>query len=115
MRTFLDRRRHLRQVSTDAEAFLWKQLRGRRFVGFKFRRQHQIGPFIVDFFCAAQGLVVELDGGQHFEPRKQAYDRWRTQCLSERGVRVLRFDNGQVFTAPEAIMQVIADALGFTG
>jgi len=68
MDTPLARRRQLRRSSTDAEAFLWYHLRSRRLAGFKFRRQHPYGPFILDFFCAERNLAIELDGGQHFEP-----------------------------------------------
>jgi very-short-patch-repair endonuclease len=87
-------------------------LRGRRFVGFKFRRQHPVGPFIADFFCRAHLLAVELDGGQHYEAPKQAYDLRRTRYLNERGIRVLRFPTDLVFRERDGVLTAIALALG---
>jgi very-short-patch-repair endonuclease len=107
----LIRRRQLRVQSTDAEAALWSHLRGRRLAGFKFRRQHPCGPFILDFFCEQTSLAVELDGGQHFEPSAQAYDAWRTRYLARRGITVLRFPTDQVFREIEGVLIAIAAAL----
>src|SRR5260370_41101754 len=64
------RARRLRENQTDVENKLWSQLRGRQLNGVKFRRQHPIGPFVVDFCCVERGLVVELDGGQHARTRR---------------------------------------------
>ena len=111
MDTPLTRRRGLRRPGTDSENVLWVALRSRRFEGFKFRRQHPCGPYIVDFFCAAHRLVVELDGGQHFEPLVQAYDARRTAFLARRGLRVLRFQSDAVFHELPAVLEVIATAL----
>ena len=107
----LVRRRRLRNRSTEAEAALWRILRDRRFAGFKFRRQHPLGPFIVDFFCARGSLAIELDGGQHFEPSARAYDAWRTRFLEERGIRVIRFADDLVFRETEAVLEAIFAAL----
>src|SRR5699024_7985983 len=85
--------RQLRQDSTDVEQMLWRQLRGRRLQGWKFRRQHPIGAYVLDFYCAEARLAVETDGGQHGE--NKAYDdRW-TDWLVKRGIRVLRFWNNE--------------------
>ena len=108
----LVRRRNLRREQTDAEATLWRLLRGRRFVGFKFRRQHPVGPFIVDFFCRAHLVAIELDGGQHHEEAVQAYDERRTRFLNQRGIRVLRFPTDLVFREREGVLTAIAVALG---
>ncbi len=108
----LARRRRLRRQSTDAENALWRHLRGRRFVGFKFRRQHPCGPFILDFFCARSLVAIELDGGQHFEPEAQAYDARRTRYLADRGITIVRFGADLVFREPESILMTIAAALG---
>jgi very-short-patch-repair endonuclease len=108
----LIRRRKLRRDQTDAEATLWRLLRGRSFVGFKFRRQHPVGPFIVDFFCYQQQLAVELDGGQHYEQAAQAYDERRTRYLNERGIRVLRFPTDLVFKERDGVLAAIALELG---
>ena len=102
----------LRRTSTDAEAALWLQLRGKRLADFKFRRQHPIGPFILDFYCPAKQLAVELDGGQHYQPSAQVYDEERTQYLRRRGVSVLRFPNDLVLKEISAVIETIALALG---
>ena len=111
----LSRRRELRRNSTDAERALWSRLRAKRFAGFKFRRQHDCGPYILDFYCPAGHLAVELDGGQHFEPSAQAYDERRTEHLRRERIQVLRFSTNLVFTELEAILDVIALALGIGG
>jgi very-short-patch-repair endonuclease len=108
----LQRRRQLRRNATDAEAALWRHLRGRRFASFKFRRQHPYGPFILDFFCAQRRLAVELDGGQHFEPEAQRYDARRTGFLAAHRIAVLRFPTDLVFRQPEDVLAAIAAALG---
>jgi very-short-patch-repair endonuclease len=105
-----ERRRQLRRRSTDAEAVLWRHLRDSR-LGAKFRRQHSIGPFIVDFYCPAARLVIELDGGQHYEDADAQYDRWRTAELERHRARVLRFPNDVVVQSPEVVLTVIAEAL----
>jgi very-short-patch-repair endonuclease len=102
--------RQLRRDSTDAERALWRRLRARR-IGAKFRRQHALGPFIADFYCAAARLVVELDGGQHFEARRELDDARRTRWLHERGIRVLRFTNTEALREPDAVVDAIAAAL----
>ncbi len=111
----LVRRRELRRNSTDAENTLWFHLRGRRFLGFKFRRQHPCGPFILDFFCAQRRLAIELDGGQHFEPAAQAYDARRTRFLEGRGIAVLRFGSDLVFRELDGVLLAIAAALEVDG
>jgi very-short-patch-repair endonuclease len=108
----LTRRRALRQASTDAEAAMWTHLRAKRFAGFKFRRQHPCGPYILDFYCAANRLAIELDGGQHFEIAAQRYDERRTAFLRERGISVLRFATDLVFREPIAVLEEIGRALG---
>jgi very-short-patch-repair endonuclease len=101
------RARALRQSSTDAERSLWQQLRDRRLAGFKFRRQHPVGPYFADFACVEAGLVIELDGGQHLEPDAQAADLIRTQAMNDAGWQVLRFDNRQVLTERLAVLTLI--------
>ena len=83
--------RDLRKESTDAENKLWLILRSRRLAGFKFRRQHRIAGYIVDFYCVRYRLAIELDGGQHADPNALRYDERRTRDLNELGIRVLRF------------------------
>jgi len=100
--------RELRSGMTDAEQLLWYHLRGRRLSGWKFRRQHEIDRYIVDFVCADASLIVELDGGQHVEQVNE--DTYRTQRLENLGFRVLRFWNDDVLTNTEAVLEVILEA-----
>jgi very-short-patch-repair endonuclease len=93
--TTLQRARALRVHQTDAEGRLWSELRGRRLGGWKWRRQAAIAPFIVDFYCPAASLVVELDGSQHLD--QMEYDARRTRFLGQRGLRVLRFDSENIW------------------
>ena len=110
----LARRRALRRNSTDAEATVWFHLRAKRFAGFKFRRQHSCGPYILDFYCPGRQLAVELDGGQHFEPSALTYDERRTAYLGRCGIKVLRFTNDLVFRELPGVLDAIALALGVT-
>ena len=105
------RARELRRSSPDAERLLWRHLRDHRLGGFKFRRQHPIGPFFADFACIEARLVVELDGSQHFEPEAVQADARRTQMLKANGFHVLRFDDRQMLTETDAVLSVIHDWL----
>ena len=99
----LERARELRNRSTDAERKLWNVLRGGQLDGLKFRRQHPIPPYTVDFFCASIRLVVELDGSQHSEES----DRERTRYLQSKGFIVLRFWDNEALTQIEAVAEAI--------
>ena len=101
-----NRARELRSNQTDGEAKLWRRLRDRQVFGAKFRRQHPIGPYIVDFCCPTLRLIVELDGGQHAEHTMA--DESRTRFLESRGYRVLRFWNNQVMTQSDAVLVEIS-------
>ena len=92
-----DRARQMRREPTEAERRMWRLLRDRRLGGFKFRRQEQLGRYIVDFVCFEQKLIVELDGSQHAE---SAYDAERDAWLRSRDFIVLRFWNNEVFENP---------------
>jgi len=96
---------------TDAEGRLWYNLRRHGLEGYKFRRQHPIGPCIVDFYCAEARLVVEIDGVQHLEAETMFHDRERTPCLQEQGLRVIRFTNTQALTETDAVLDRIHEAL----
>jgi very-short-patch-repair endonuclease len=101
----------MRRHPTDAERKLWFVLRSLKPLGFHFRRQGPIGPYIVDFVWYAGKLVVELDGGQHAEARR-AYDERRTAWLQSQGYRVLRFWNIDVLKTPESVGEAILVAAG---
>ena len=100
--------RHLRRSMTDAEHRLWFHLRNRALLGFKFRRQMPIGPYIADFACIERRLVVEVDGGQH---GGYAADAVRTVGLQAQGYRVLRFWNNDVLLQTPAVLEQILAAL----
>ena len=93
---------------TDAEQLLWRYLRHRHLFGWKFRRQHEIGHYIVDFVCTEAMLIIELDGGQHAE--QVEYDERRTQYLQTVGYRVLRFWNNDLLANIESVLEVILEA-----
>ena len=101
--------RQLRRKATDAERVLWKHLRMRQLGACKFRRQQPIGPYVVDFICFEQNLIIELDGGQHIDQAE--YDAKRSVWLKERGYRVLRYWNHEVLKTPEVIMADIFEKI----
>jgi len=94
--------RALRQQMTRAEDILWRSLRGSRFEGAKFRRQAPIDQYVVDFYCHAAKLVVELDGKQH--EWFADYDSGRTEILERLGIRVIRFTNDEVCNDLDAVL-----------
>ncbi|HLJ19769.1 MAG TPA: DUF559 domain-containing protein [Stellaceae bacterium] len=102
------RARALRVTMTAAERRLWACLRDRRLVGFKFRRQHPVGPFIVDFACIEHRLAIEADGGQHDD--NEAEQR-RTTWLERRGWRVVRFRNEEIRASTDDVLQIILEVL----
>jgi very-short-patch-repair endonuclease len=99
--------RRLRREQTDVERKLWHALRDRRFHACKFRRQQPLGPYVVDFVCFEQRLVIELDGSQHAEPEQLAHDAARTEFLDRDGFRVLRFWNAELNENFEGVLEVI--------
>jgi very-short-patch-repair endonuclease len=108
-RAIQEQARKLRKEMTPAEQVLWKNLRGRRLEGLKFRRQHPLGRFIVDFYCAEHRLVIELDGGIHQD--QQEYDQARTEVLQDYGYRVLRFPNEAVLQRLDDVLQTITSTV----
>ncbi len=99
--------RELRKRMTDAETLLWHCLRGKRLDGFRFRKQHPIGRYVLDFYCVSKKLAIELDGGQHNTPEGLAQDRERTAWLSAQGIRVVRFGNREVLSNLEDVLDRI--------
>ena len=105
----LNRARHLRQHPTAAETLLWGHLRRGQFAGHRFRRQHRIGPYFVDFVCRRSNLAIELDGSQHDD--RQQYDRRRDKYIRSKGYRVIRVGNEEVFENLDGVLEAIALAL----
>ena len=101
--------RQLRKNMTEAERALWRLLRQRQINGLRFRRQVPIDHYIVDFACLEARLVIEVDGGQHFESQS---DMKRDAYLRSQGFRVLRFWNNDVLSNPDGVHRTITDALG---
>jgi len=101
--------RRLRNNPTEAERQLWGFLRGKQIGGFRFRRQAPIGPFIADFVCFSEKLVIELDGGHH--ALQSGKDEARSRWLEARGFRVLRFWNNDVLGNADGVVETIRGAL----
>ncbi len=102
-----EKRKHLRNNPTQAEAFLWGYLKNSQLEGRKFRRQTSIKNFIVDFYCPEENLVIELDGDFHFDEKAIKDDKRRTQRLEEEGLNVLRFENQEILLHLDNVLSVI--------
>ena len=99
--------RQLRSTATDAETLLWRHLRGRQLAGRKFRRQHPVPPYVLDFYCEELHLGIELDGGQHYLDEGQQRDQRRSEYLLCQGIRLLRFSNREVLLELPAVLERI--------
>ena len=108
----VDRSRELRRNQTAAEKRIWSRLRAHRFHGLKFRRQHVIGRYIVDFVCLETNLVIEIDGDSHGHDRAEVFDAARTAWLESQGLRVIRFWNHHVLEETDIVMEEIYQAAG---
>ena len=106
----IEKAKRMRKEPTDAEAALWELLRDKK-LGDKFRRQHLIDDFIVDFVCLSKNLVIEVDGGYHNDPTQKEYDEQRTLYLNEKGFQVIRFTNEEVLGNTEAVLTKIKQEL----
>jgi very-short-patch-repair endonuclease len=100
-------RQGLRSSGTSSEAVLWKCLSGNKLDGRKFRRQHTVGPFVLDFYCPSERLCVEVDGGAHHDPTSSINDQSRDEYLTAMGIRVLRIENKEVIDDLEGVKDVI--------
>jgi very-short-patch-repair endonuclease len=105
------RSRSLRRNLTDAERIIWYAVRAHRLNGASFRRQKPIGPYIVDFVCHNARVIIEIDGAQHFEAEHERRDARRDAFLTARGYRVLRFNNHDVMTNWQGVLEAIDVAL----
>lgn len=99
-----ERRRELRRNQTDAERAFWSRVRNKQFFGMRFFRQYSIGPYILDFYCPALKLAVELDGGQHNQTEAREYDTARSEFLNTHGIEVIRFWNDEILREIEGVL-----------
>lgn len=104
---FYDRRKELRNNLTKAEAVLWLRLKNKSFHGYKFRRQHSVGAYIVDFYCPELRLAIELDGSQHYQPDHQRYDQHRDAFLASSGIHVIRFTNYDLLHHRDLVLKAL--------
>lgn len=105
-------RKALRKNLTPAEAILWKAIQRSKLEGRKFRRQHSVGNYVLDFYCPTELLAVELDGAAHYTLAGTAYDAKRTEYLNTLNIRVLRFENKFVFGQLDWVLQEIKGQFG---
>jgi very-short-patch-repair endonuclease len=110
-----DMAKDLRANATDCERRLWAQLRGKQFAGFRFRRQQPLGPYIVDFYCSAAKLIIELDGSQHGTDKNVSYDAARDSWLRSQGYCVLRFSNDEFLKRRDVVIEAIGRAIDASG
>ncbi len=103
--------RELRSRTTEAEQKLWSLVRNRQLKGKKFRRQHAIANYVVDFYCSECNLAIELDGNFHTDKATKGYDKSRTALLAELGITVLRFWNKEVMSDPGKVLVRIGELL----
>ena len=99
------------EKSTPAEKLLWSKIRNKQLGGFKFRFQHPVHRFIADFYCHEKRLIIEIDGGYHFEKEQEELDKGREELLEIRGLKVIRFTNEQVISKTEFVLEEILKVL----
>jgi very-short-patch-repair endonuclease len=104
------RRKELRNNSTPQEILLWLKLKNSQ-LGLKFRRQHSIGGYIVDFYCPEKRLVIEIDGSQHFKKENKEYDKIRSSYFRGLNIKVLRFTNAEINTNIDSVIRKIINEL----
>ena len=109
--SYLDLKRRLRSDMTGPEARLWSRLRARQLQGLKFRRQHGIGPYIVDFYCPEQSLVIEVDGDSHADADQMLKDQLRDRYFQSLGLRVIRYFNDDIVKNLDGDLEDLAEKL----
>jgi very-short-patch-repair endonuclease len=103
--------KHLRRAATPAECLLWQLVRNRQRCQAKFRRQHKLGPYISDFYCAESKLAIECDGLPHFTPEGIEKDRFRTEWLNRQGIEVIRFNSNEIENDTQSVLYKIDAAI----
>jgi very-short-patch-repair endonuclease len=102
------KRRKLRNQMPTAEVILWSRLQKRQLLGFKFRRQFSVGPFVLDFYCPEAKLAIEIDGDSHFQNSTSDYDGSRQETIEQFGIRFLRFTNLEIYKNLNSVLETIA-------
>ena len=110
-RNTFDKAHELRRNMTEAETILWKELKNKGLPNVRFRRQHPIGLFIVDFYCHEFKLAIEIDGGIHFVKEVIEYDDGRSHDIEKLGIKILRFTNNQVFNDMNTVLKEISESV----
>ena len=106
------KRKDLRNNSTSAESTLWNMLKNKQVMGMKFRRQHSVGPYILDFYCPQIRLCIELDGHNHFTSIGDTQDDARSEyLLKHHSIQVLRFENCEIFNRTEGVVEIIRNTI----
>lgn len=105
------RAKNNRNNPTEAESYLWEMLRDKKMEGYKFRRQHILGKYIVDFICLSKSLIIEVDGGYHDTPDQQYDDAVRSAFLEKLGYTVIRFKNEEIVANTDDVLQEIKTSL----
>ena len=111
LRYLKSRRQNLRNGSTPAENALWQILKGKQLKGVKFRRQHSVGNYVLDFYCPEFKLAVELDGQGHFEEAQILKDSEREKFINELGIKIIRIENKNVFENVDSVISFIEENL----
>jgi len=109
--SYLDLKRRLRSNMTGPETRLWSRLRARQLQGLKFRRQHGIGPYIVDFYCPEQSLVIEVDGNSHADADQIVKDQLRDRYFQSLGLHVIRYINDDILKNLDGVLENLAERL----
>ena len=104
-------RKYLRNNATKAEKLLWSKLKRSQILDYKFRRQQDVGSYILDFYCAKARLAIEIDGETHIKPDEIEYDKNRQREIEELGIHFLRFTNRDVFDNLDGVLQTISEKL----
>jgi len=104
-------RQNLRNNMPPAERILWSKLKGKQLEKYKFRRQHSIEDFVLDFYCPQAGLAIELDGDSHYDTDKPEYDAERSRKIELHGIKIIRFTNTEVYDSLDGVVDQILKQL----
>ncbi|MBU1017754.1 endonuclease domain-containing protein [Patescibacteria group bacterium] len=109
---FRERRRKLRSESPKAEIILWGELKNKQVEGLKFIRQYGVGPYVIDFFCPALKLAIEVDGDSHFQEGAEEYDRRRQRFIERFNIHFLRFTNTDIYENLDGVVEELIYVAG---